>query len=242
MSTPHTLDKMTRDLRQLGVEEGTTLFMHSSFKSLGLVAGGAATVIAALQEALGPQGLLLLPSFHLIERDQRAAKWDHGTTASTVGWLTEFFRQMPGTYRSNHYSHSVAARGKGAREFVADHLSNEGHVSPWDLVPWGATYGTHSPMYRAYRANGQLLMLGVDYETSTYIHLVEVLYWGKLRRRDPQATYPGINRPALGAFWDRRGKLQQGRVGDSPCRLFRIGTYVDALLAEVEHNPDPYVN
>lgn len=237
----HTRDKLIRDLRQLGVESGTILFMHSSFKSLGPVAGAAATVIAALQEALGPDGLLLLPSFHLVEREQRAANWNVDTTASTVGWLTEFFRQLPDTYRSDHYSHSVAACGKGARQFVADHRRREGHVSPWDLKPWGATYGTHSPMYRAYQANGQLLMLGVDYETSTYIHLVEVLYWDILRRRDPQASYPGINRPALGAFWDRQGQLAQGQVGDAECRLFSIGTYVDSLLAEVERQPDLYV-
>ena len=106
--------------------------------------------------------------------------WNLETTPSTVGWLTEFFRQMPDTYRSDHYSHSVAARGKDAKAFVSTHLSREGYKSPWDIEPWGKTYGTHSPMQKAYKADGKLLMLGVDYNTSTYVHFVEVLYWDEL--------------------------------------------------------------
>ena len=179
----------------------------------------------AFQAAVGPDGLILMPSFHLIERGERARRWDWATTPSTVGWLTEFFRCLPDTYRSDHYSHSVAARGRGAADFVADHLRQEGHTSPWDLAPWGRTYGTHSPMFRAYRRGGKILMLGVDYQTSTYIHLVEVLYWYHLRRSDPQAAYPALDRPRLGDFWDATGPLTRGLVGASPCRLFAIDAY-----------------
>ena len=148
---------------------------------------------------------------------------------------------MPGTYRSDHYSHAVAARGKNAEAFVADHRRREGYQSPWDLHPWGKTYGTHSPMFRAYKSDAKLLMIGVDYNTSTYIHLVEVIHWNKRLTDDSQATFIGLNRPKLGAFWDTLGQLQQGKVGDSDCRLFHIKTYVDTLLAEVEHNPEPYL-
>ena len=115
-----------RDLVKLGIVKGDILFIHSSFKSLGLVAGGAGTVIEALERAVGPSGLILMPSFNLIDRERRAMAWNLERTPSTVGWLTEFFRLMPGTYRSDHYSHSVAARGLGASKIVADHTSNGG--------------------------------------------------------------------------------------------------------------------
>ena len=164
MTTSQTCEKLAHDLRNLGVEPGDILFIHSSFKRLGPVDGGAESIICALEDAVGPDGLILMPSFNLVEgRDKRVQTWDIKTAPSTVGWLTEFFRQMPNTYRSDHYSHSVAARGKGAKTFVADHLSRDGNQSPWDHEPWGKTYGTHSPMYRAYQADGKLLMLGVDY-------------------------------------------------------------------------------
>ena len=242
MRTPYTHEKLTQDFTDLGIEKGDTLFIHSSFKSLGPVENGASTVISALEEAIGQDGLILMPTFNLQpSREERVASWDVATTPSTVGWLTEFFRQMPGTYRSDHYSHAVAARGRNAEAFVADHLKREGYQSPWDLHPWGKTYGTHSPMFRAYKSDAKLLMIGVDYQTSTYIHLVEVIHWNKRLAQNAQATFIGLNRPELGAFWDTLGKLKQGPVGDSDCRLFPIKTYVDTLLAEVERDPEPYV-
>ena len=158
-------EALVLDLRNLGIEAGDTIFIHSSFRSIGPVIGGAGAVIEAFKDVVGSEGLILMPSFNLVEK--RAETWDIETTPSTVGWLTEFFRQMDGTFRSDHYSHSVASFGKKASDFVADHLSQEGYWSPWDLQPWGRTYGFHSPMYRAYQRGGKLLMLGVDYQSST---------------------------------------------------------------------------
>ncbi len=242
MKTPYTREKLIQDFSYLGIEKADTLFIHSSFKSLGKVEGGAGTVISALEAVIGQEGLILMPSFNLLpSREERTESWDVEKTPSTVGWLTEFFRQMPGTYRSDHYSHSVAARGKGAKAFVADHLRCDGYQSPWDYPPWGKTYGTHSPMFRAYKAGAKLLMIGVDYQTSTYIHLVEVIHWNKRLADNAEANFLGLNRPKLGAFWDGLGNLKRGKVGDSNCRLSSIKSYVDTLLVEVEQNPNPYV-
>lgn len=242
MKLPYTLEKLITDFNNLGIEESDILFIHSSFKSLGDVEGGAGTVISALESVVGDDGLVLMPSFNLLPtRKERAASWDINTCPSTVGWLTEFFRQMKGTYRSDHYSHSVAARGKDAEAFVADHLSRDGYKSPWDYSPWGKTYGTHSPMYRAYKRNGKILMLGVDYNTSTYIHLVEVIHWNKRLSENTKAKFVGFNRPKLGEYWDLLEILKQGNIGDSLSRLFHIKSYVEALLAEVDRNPDPYI-
>ncbi len=243
MKLSYTCEKLITDFTDLGVEKSDILFIHSSFKSLGDVEGGAGTVVSALENVVGEKGLILMPSFNLLpSREERAYSWDVEKCPSTVGWLTEYFRQMNGTYRSDHYSHSVAARGKDAKAFVADHLSSQGYRSPWDYSPWGKTYGTHSPMFRAYQRNGKILMLGVDYNTSTYIHLVEVIHWNKLLRKNSRANYIGLNRPKLGEYWDSLGYLRQGRIGDSPSRLFHISTYVDTLLAEVERNPNPYIS
>ncbi len=243
MKLPYTREKLISDFTNLGVEKSDILFIHSSFKSLGDVDGGAGTVVAALEKVIGKDGLILMPSFNLLpSREERVDSWDIETCPSTVGWLTEYFRQMPGTYRSDHYSHSVAARGKGAKAFVNDHLRCEGNQSPWDYLPWGKTYGTHSPMFRAYQRNGKILMLGVDYNTSTYIHLVEVIHWNKRLTIDANANFIGFNRPKLGEYWDSLGKLQHGKIGDSPSRLFHIKTYVDTLLTEVECNPNPYIS
>ena len=236
----HRRQDLAADLRQLGVETGDILFVHSSFKSLGLVEHGAVTVIEALEEVLGPQGLLLMPSFNLIEHSRRAATWDREKTPSTVGWLTEYFRCMPGTFRSDHFSHSTAARGNQAEQFVADHHDQAGCAHPLDLKGWGKMYGSNSPMLKAYDAGGKLMMLGVDYESSTYTHVAEVIDWDRRSCRDPQAQYRWLNRSAVGRFWEKNGPIRYGKVGDADCRFFSIPAYVDTLLQELEHRPHHY--
>lgn len=236
----HTAASLTADLRRLGVEPGDLLFIHASFKSLGPVRGGAGSVVPALEVAVGPNGLILMPSFNLGDHKTRPERWDVASAPSTVGWLTEYFRRMPGTVRSDHYSHSVAARGPGAAALVSGHLCTEGLRSPWDRPPWGKTYGTHSPMVRAYARAGRLLMLGVDYDSSTYAHVVEVMLWNRRLAADPEASYVWLDRERLGAFWDRTGNVCRGPVGDADCRLFGIRDYVDGLLAEVERDPVRY--
>jgi aminoglycoside 3-N-acetyltransferase len=228
-------------MRKLGVRDGDTLFIHSSYTSLGPVGGGVETLISAFEQTIGPAGLLLMPSFNLVDAARRAETWDINVTPSTVGWISEYFRRMPETFRSDHYSHSVSAHGSGAREFVSGHLSDDGMDSPWDKAPWGKTYGANSPMFKAYRREGKLLMLGVDYNSSTYIHLIEVMYWDLRRRSNSDAKYQYLKRDELGEFWDRFGTCQIGRIGDADCRLFRINEYVDFLLAEVARNPGCYV-
>lgn len=232
-----TRERLAEDLRRLGVEAGDTLFVQSSFKSLGPVEGGAGAVIGALEDAVGPEGHVLMPSFNLVEGD-RAANWNPATTPATTGYLTEYFRAMPGTVRSEHYSHSVAARGRKAQWYVEGHLLSEGMSSPWDRPPWGRTYGDHSPMVRALNdPRGKVLMLGVDYHPSTYCHIIETICWNRALCQNPQAEFYYLNRLTVGAFWDALGRLKRGRVGQANCRLFSIKDFVDTCLAAVEADP-----
>ncbi|MDP7250489.1 MAG: AAC(3) family N-acetyltransferase [Planctomycetota bacterium] len=230
-------DRLLQDLQSLGVETGDTLFIHSSFKSLGKVEGGAGTVVQALESVVGGSGTVLMPSFNLVENDLRVSTWDLDTTPSTVGWLTEFFRQMEGTVRSDHYSHSVAARGHRAEWFTGDHRAQEGMISPWDQLPWGCTYGGESPMLKAYSEGGKILMLGVDYKSSTYMHVVEVMHWNERIAEDSAADYFWIDRYKLGDYWDSLERSCLGKVGNSDCRLFPIKDFVDSCLAAAKQNP-----
>lgn len=234
----HTRNSLSADARQLGIEPGDTLLVHSSFKSLGPVDGGAGAVIGALEDALGPEGLLLMPSFNLVAGELRAATWNITATPSTVGYLTEFFRKMPGTVRSDHYSHSVAARGKDAAAFVGEHLSKEGPGSPWDLAPWGCNFGMRSPLMKAYLCpRGKVLMLGTDHHASTYCHVVEVLFWAWRKSLKPDAPYEFIDRETVFIFWDALNRQRRGRIGNADCRLHGIREFVDTVLAEAKQNP-----
>lgn len=58
-----TVDRLAADFRRLGVQEGMTLLLHSSLKSLGQwVAGGPVAVILALEQVLGEEGTLVMPT------------------------------------------------------------------------------------------------------------------------------------------------------------------------------------
>lgn len=84
-------------------------------------------------------------------------------------------------------------------------------------------------------------MLGVDYNTSTYIHLVEVIHWNKRAKNNPRAHFIGLDRIKLGEYWDANGELHHGKIGDSTSRFFSIKHYVDTLLTEVERDSDLYI-
>jgi len=84
-------------------------------------------------------------------------------------------------------------------------------------------------------------MLGVDYSSSTYIHLVETIWWNRRLKNDPAEKYIGFNRNKIGAYWDANGKnLRWGKVGLADSRLFSIRSYVDELLRLVQANPQPW--
>jgi len=235
-----TRDSLAADAVGLGIEPGDTIFVHSSLKSIGPVSGGAASVVGALEDALGEEGLLLMPSFNLLPKgaEARAQNWNLATTPSSTGWLTEFFRTMPGTVRSDHYSHSVAARGMDAKAFVSHHLSLEGMESPWGRAPWGRTFGTRSPMRKASRRPpGKVLMLGTNYDTLTYRHLIEATFraWRKSIRHD--AAFNRLDGEEIFVFWDELHRQKQGKIGDSACRLFLIGEFLDTLLDAAKADP-----
>ena len=93
---PYSCSDLTQDLRRLQVGEGDILFVHSSFKALGPVTDGAQSVIEALEAAIGPEGLLLMPSFNLVQweatarnvgsRDHALDGWlDYGTVPAAGG-------------------------------------------------------------------------------------------------------------------------------------------------------------
>lgn len=88
-------------LRRLGVAPGDALEVHGSLRSLGRVAVGAACVIRALQEVVGPTGALVMPAYPVspalalsTEEQARGITWkvrvlsfDDGATPTGVGTI-----------------------------------------------------------------------------------------------------------------------------------------------------------
>lgn len=84
----------------LGVEQGTVLLVHTSFRAVRPIFGGPAALIEALRDVLGPDGTLVMPSWTGQDDMPFNAR---GTPASPdLGVVADTFWRLPGVLRSHH--------------------------------------------------------------------------------------------------------------------------------------------
>lgn len=249
-TAPATIPSLVADLAALGVAPGMVLLVHSSLSALGWVCGGAQAVILALQEALGPDGTLVLPTHSGDLTDPAGwqnppvprAWWatiratmpafdPHLTPTRQMGAIPETFRKATGVRRSPHPHVSFAAWGARAA-IVAAH-------------PLPDSMGDTSPLGRIYDLDGSVLLLGVGHANNTSLHLAEsraafpgkrtrtagapVLVAGQRRWVEfPDLDWDADDFPALGADFARDTGLQrEGRVGAGTALLMPQRALVD---------------
>ena len=97
-TTLYSQESLQRDMEKIGIQPGMTLIVHSSYKAIGHVVGGPAAVILALEEVLGENGTLVMPTFteHLCDpaeeenyypESQREFVRQHNITAQSLLYL-----------------------------------------------------------------------------------------------------------------------------------------------------------
>lgn len=153
-------------LKAAGIKDGDALLVHSSLSKIGFVEGGAKTIVNALEESTGENGTLLMPAFPAEGRnlDYLLANpiFDVVNTPSRMGAITEYFRKLPGTYRSIHPTDSICSRGKDADWFTSGHLNMH------------RPYAENSPFRRLCDRKGKILMLGTTLNGAcTNLHTLE---------------------------------------------------------------------
>lgn len=162
MSIIYNKENIISDLSKLGVSHGDVILMHSSYKALGSIDGGAKSFFEAFLELLGVDGTLILPalSFDNVTRDNPF--FDLNNTPSCIGYLPEYFRtEVPGVIRSIHATHSCCAIGKAAEIICKGH--------DLDNTP----VGKNSPFAKLPEFSGKILMLGCSTDSNTSMHGVE---------------------------------------------------------------------
>lgn len=234
--------------KELGISPGDYVLTHSSLKSIGHVEGGAATVVAALREAVGREGAALFPT-HTWGPNQNPGNppaFDARTSPSVVGLVSETARTMPGAIRSLSPTHSVVAFGAKAEWICGAHQLSE------------TPCGVHSPYERLCAVEGRILLLGCDHECNTTLHMVEELAGLPYHMIPGYAEYavtgtdgePVVIRARFHAWGSPRcfnriepmlveaGAQVSGKVGEATARLIDAAKMRDLVLDRLKADPD----
>jgi hypothetical protein len=115
--------EVVQQLRDLGVEPGGVLLVHTAFSRVRPVEGGPLGLIAALREALGPYGTLAMPS---ISGDDDRPFDPRATPCLGLGIVADSFWRLPGVLRSDS-PHAFAAAGPQAVYITAPHSVDVPH-------------------------------------------------------------------------------------------------------------------
>ena len=173
----HSRQRLSADLRALGIAPGDTVMAHASVRAVGEVAGGPDEIHLAIKDALTPEGTLLMyagcPRYvdevgrgnlspaEEAEVLEKLPSFDPETARSARdhGILVEFLRTYPQA-RVNRHPARFVAWGK-----AADHL--------FASQPWNYPFGRDSALDRLVALDGKILLLGSDHDTVTFLHYVE---------------------------------------------------------------------
>jgi aminoglycoside 3-N-acetyltransferase len=204
------------------------------------VEDGPRGLIAALRETIGPDGTLVMPSMSW-EDDQ---PFDARTTPCTdMGFVADSFWRLPGVLRGDS-PHAFAAIGPQAARITAP--------QPVDLP-----HGLDSPVGRVYELHGRVLLLGVDHDSNTTIHLAESLAGVRYRRpkhvtileneRSARVDYLEIdhccqNFNLVGSWLAERGLERRGPVGHASARLVRSRDVVDVVTERLRQDETTFLH
>ena len=240
----HTKDSLKADLVRMGLKPEQTVLIHSSMRAIGEVENRADGVLDALMEYFAP-GLLVFPTLSFRSVNAEQPVFSESCTPACTGILPELFRKRPGVLRSLHPTHSVAAAGVEAKEFISGH---ENFDSPAHRnSPWG----------KLYDRNAVILFIGTTLSCNTFLHGVEE--WlpvpGMLTDEPQQlvietADMRRISRPSrrhVGAHsgwyhlmetpFRENNALSEGTFGDAKVYLLDAGKAGDIVYALLQKTP-----
>lgn len=167
-----TADDLFAHLKKRLPDDYDILFVHSSVNALmPMYCGNELELLRGLIDFVGEERTLAMPAFFFGQTTTDMVSWyrEHPTfdakrTPSRMGLINELFRRTPGTLRSLHPAHSVAAKGPLAEELTSTH-----HLADTVL-------GKNTPFEKLTRHRTLFLGIGPLFQYSlTHTHYVEDL-------------------------------------------------------------------
>ncbi|MBP1997090.1 AAC(3) family N-acetyltransferase [Paenibacillus eucommiae] len=237
--------------KQVGVGASDIVLTHSSLKSFGLVAGGPMSVIEAVKETVTESGTVVFPT--LVQQDFFNAyrNWDIEKSPSDVGNITETFRLLPDSIRSDQATHSVAAWGSRAAELTADHSA----YGPRMGVFGDYCFSYSSPWQKMYLEKARIVFIGIDMNYNTFKHFAEYslvehycstiedagkkcIAMSKIARHGVPGVWPFHDAAKTQAMLDELGFISHAQCGSSLFTSIKADDYVDNVLRAFKKNPE----
>ena len=253
-----TFEKLVEEFRGLGVNEGDTLLVHSSYKSLGEVDGGPQTVIRALEAVLrlradehgtplstGVEGTLIMPTFNF--DFNKGQPWDVRTTPSKMGVLTELVRTDPRAKRVFHPFYSFAILGK--------------HAEMLGSLRYKSSYERNSVFGKLRDLGGKIMVIGLSYTNSmTFFHHIEQMegvdyrflkqFTGEVTDENGE-TYTDMFEmlvrdidkgvitevDPMGELMEQAGVIRSAKIGEADVKLMKANEVYEFTAREMKRNP-----
>lgn len=241
---------------RLGIRDGDSVLIHSSFKSLGRVEGGADAVIDAFLEAVGPEGTVIVPTLCQNDWEHVYENW-HMDAPSDVGYITNVFRKRENAFRSNQATHSVAAIGKDAEYITKNHGETGRRQGIFGDTPFSAD----SPWEKMYQLNTKIVFLGVNMICCTARHYAEYVFmenclnsikchpdYEKMasqlwcyERWSEQGVWPHIRSVAMQEYLSDHGMLKMKTCGNATVLCVNTKDFVDTAIRFMEQINTDYL-
>ncbi len=230
----YTKEQLKLQLQEMGIRSTDALMVHSSMKAIGPVEGGADTVIDALMEYLS-EGLLMMPTHTWKQMGPEHPVFDPATEPGCVGILPNIFKDRPGVVRSLHPTHSIAAYGPKAAEYV------KGEENATTPCPPEGCWG------RLLQEKAKILLVGVTHARNTFIHSVEEMFDVPERfsaepvayeivmpdkRRKAVQVHRHYN-PVMAHISESFDKMEQGYYDTGAAKKVRLGD-AECILCDAE--------
>lgn len=163
---------VVRALEKAGVKKGDLILVDADLDPIGHIAGGTEAVLAALRDAVGPEGTVLFPAFNSSVRlcGTVNTSWDFrpydpkdiASVARTSPITAAFMRKNPKAARSAHLVRSWTGFGPRAAACLA---SEKAAADP---------YGDDSPIAKALALGGKFVRLGSGPVAAEYARYLAV--------------------------------------------------------------------
>lgn len=158
-----TCQEFIQHLEKLGISRGDKVVVHSRLLSFGKIEGGIDSIFSILQNALGPKGTLVVPTYIFDQDGKKFHDYDLANSPSRMmGDFSEYIRKLPESHRSKCPIHNHSAIGYDAN--IVDKAVGD------------VSFGEGSDFQFLNDSGFSLLLIGCSFaEGASYVHHVEAL-------------------------------------------------------------------